>query len=64
MKSIYVNNKVSSIENIFEMVKGKSWHQVNSSDVGRDLKTILKEWVDTRKTYYYIQGEKIQFELK
>lgn len=64
MSNIYVNGIIKNIENIFEMVSNKQWYQVTSIDVGRDKNIILKEWIDNHKTYYYIKGNKVKFELK
>ena len=64
MSTIYVNNKPTNIENIFDIVPNIAWYNVTSEAIGRPLKNVLNEWINNHNTYYYINGKKYSFELK
>jgi len=67
MKNIYMNGKITNIENIFDPVNPNRpdlWHTVSSSDTRRSIKTILNEWATNHNTYYYLHGVLTTFELK
>lgn len=65
--NIYMNGRVTNLENIFDAVnpdRPDLWHTVSAKDTGRPIDDILDEWVNTRRTYYYLNGIKTIFELK
>lgn len=64
MSTIYVNNKPTNIENIFDIVPNIAWYNVTSESISRPLKNVLNEWINNHNTYYYINGKKYSFELK
>lgn len=67
MKTIYMNGQPTSLENIFDAInpgRPDLWHTVSAKDTGRVIDDILDEWVNTKKTYYYLNGTKTIFELK
>jgi len=64
---IYMNDKLTNFENIFDLLKEKGeceWYGANSKLVGRKLDTVLDEWINNNETYYFISGEKYTFKLK
>jgi hypothetical protein len=64
---IYMNGRATNLENIFDAVnpdRPDLWYTVSSEDTGRPIDDILDEWVNTKKTYYYLNGVKTVFELK
>ena len=60
---IYMNGQPTTLLNIFDAV-GLPWYKVSSKHTGRSIEDILNEWVNTNKTYYYLNGIKTIFELK
>ena len=62
--TIYMNGQPTTLLNIFDAVGSVPWHKVSSKHTGRPLGDILDEWVNTNKTYYYLNGVKTVFELK
>lgn len=65
--TIYVNGKPTFLENIFDKIKPENpnyWHKATEKDTGRPINEILTEWSNTNKTWYFLNGEKIIFELK
>lgn len=64
---ILMNGKATNFENIFDAVNPKRpdlWYAVSSKDTGRPINDILEDWVNNKKTYYYLNGIKTIFELK
>lgn len=61
---IYMNDRATSLENIFEAVESVPWYRVSPKHTGRAINDILNEWVNTGRTYYYLKGVKTIFELK
>ena len=65
--TIYMNGRVTNLENIFEVIypgRPDLWHTVSVKDTGRAISDIIKDWVHTKRTYYYLNGVKTIFELK
>ena len=64
---IYVNDKYTTYENIFDLLEGKNicrWYYASTALIGRDLDQVTDDWVNTHKTHYYINGKRYNFELK
>ena len=61
---IYMNGQPTTLLNIFDAVGSIPWYKVSSKHTGRQIEDILNEWVNTHKTYYYLNGIKTVFELK
>ena len=61
---IYMNGRATNLENIFDAVESVPWYRVASKHTGRPMDDIIKDWVNTNKTYYYLSGVKTVFELK
>lgn len=64
---IYMNGRPMLFENIFDAVNPERpdlWWTVGSKDTGRPMDEILTDWVNKKKTYYYLDGIKTIFELK
>ena len=61
---IYMNGRATNLENIFDAVESVPWYRVSPKHTGRPIDDILDEWVNTKKTYYYLNGIKTIFELK
>lgn len=64
---IYMNGRPTNFENIFDAVNPSRpdlWYTVSAKDTGRPMNDILNDWVQTKKTYYYLNGVKTTFELK
>ena len=62
-----MNGKLTTFENIFDLLKEKGlgeWYYVDSETIGRNLATVLDEWVNNDKTYYFLLGKRYNFELK
>lgn len=64
MSTIYVNNKPTNIENIFDIIPSIEWYNVTSEAIGRPLSNVLNEWTNNHETHYYINGKKYSFELR
>lgn len=64
MSTIYVNNKPTDIENIFDIIPGVAWYNATSETIGRPINNVLNEWINSHSTYYYLNGKKYSFELK
>ena len=65
--SIYMNDKVTSFENIFDLLKEKGlceWYYTSDKIIGRKVATVLDEWATNKATYYFIAGKKYTFKLK
>ena len=62
--TIYMNGQPTTLLNIFDAVGSVPWYRVSSKHTGRPMDDILDEWVNTNKTYYYLNGIKTVFELK
>lgn len=66
--NIYVNGEITEYENIFDLLDEKKnscpWEYVSALRMDRDPVQVLDEWVKTGKTYYCIEGERYNFELK
>lgn len=65
--NIYMNDKLTSFENIFDLLKEKGvcdWYYANDKNIGRKLSTVLDEWETNKETYYFISGKKYNFKLK
>ena len=62
--TIYMNGQPTTLLNIFDAVGSVPWYKVSSKHTGRQIEDILNEWVNTNKTYYYLNGIKTVFELK
>ena len=62
--TIYMNGQPTTLLNIFDAVGSVPWYKVSSKHTGRPMGDILDEWVNTKKTYYYLNGIKTVFELK
>ena len=62
--TIYINGQPTTLLNIFDAVGSVPWYRVSSKHTGRPMDDILDEWVNTNKTYYYLNGIKTVFELK
>ena len=64
---IYINGKHTDYENIFDLLEAKNicpWYYVSTKIIGRSLDKVLDNWINTSKTYYYIEGKRYDFELK
>ena len=62
-----MNGHATNFENIFDAVNPKRpdlWYTVSSKDTGRPISDILDDWVNKKKTYYYLKGSKTIFERK
>lgn len=62
--AIYMNGRATNLENIFDAVEFVPWYRVSPKHTGRPIDDILDEWVNAKKTYYYLNGIKTVFELK
>ena len=65
--SIYMNDKLTSFENIFDLLKEKGlceWYYASDKIIGRKVATVLDEWATNKATYYFIAGKKYTFKLK
>ena len=62
--TIYINGQPTTLLNIFDAVGSVPWYRVSSKHTGRAIDDILSDWVNTNKTYYYLNGIKTVFELK
>ena len=62
-----MNGKKTAYENIFDLLEEKNiaqWYNANNDLIGRKLEQVLNDWGNTNKTYYYINGNRYNFELK
>ena len=65
--NIYMNDKLTSFENIFDLLKEKGvcdWYYASDKIIGRKVATVLDEWATNKATYYFIAGNKYNFKLK
>ena len=62
--AIYMNGQPTTLLNIFDAVGSVPWYKVSSKHTGRSIEDILDDWVNTNKTYYFLNGIKTVFELK
>lgn len=65
--SIYMNDKLTNFENIFDLLKEKGvadWYYANDNIIGRKLTTVLDEWAANKATYYFVAGKRYNFKLK
>jgi len=65
--NIYMNGEYTTYENIFDLLEEKNicpWYYASTKIIGRGIDQLTDEWVNTHKTYYYIEGKRYNFELK
>ena len=65
--TIYMNGRATNLKNIFDAVnpgRPDLWYTVSPKDIGRPIDDVINDWVNTHKTYYYLDGVKTVFELK
>lgn len=65
--TIYVNGKCTTYKNIFDLLEIKNicrWYYASTKLIGRDFNHVTEDWINTHKTYYYIDGKRYDFELK
>jgi len=61
-----MNGKPTTLENIFDAVnptRPDLWYTVSAKDIGRETNDVLNDWINSHKTYYYLRGKKVEFEL-
>ena len=64
---ILMNGKRTNLENIFDAVnpgRPDMWRRVSDTDIGRSITDVLKEWVTQHSTFYYLRGERVEFDLR
>lgn len=62
--AIYKNGKPTTLQNIFDARDGAGNTMCYTDDLGRPYSAIISDWLNLGRTYYYIDGAPVQFELK
>ena len=62
--AIYKDGTPTTLQNIFDARDGAGNKMCYADDLGRHYNDIISDWLNLGHTYYYIDGEAVQFELK